>query len=536
VDAANVQPAQLLLQAGADVIAKGGSDSLTALHLAANNGNARLVQLLLQAGAEVDARSAADSLTPLHYAASAEVVQLLLQAGADVHAKTSSTGQTALHLAADAEAAGIIDTSMVQMLLDHGASVNCTSTNGSTPLHVAAAQGKVEMVQLLLRRGAIISRETDTGATALTAALTKQHTSVVQLLLNEGAAVSADTLLCAAEQSDSEGVLLVVAALGPAADASVLSNACRSAAAASRMDNVAVLLKQLCLVDPEARRLVVRDLSQPHGAVAACVARLVAETKSVTEQQQRLDQQQRQVAAERLAVQQLVLAAAGMQRQVAAERQAVQQLVVAAAGMQRQVAAERQASRQHADGEASSLRRDAREWQSHASGMTKAAGLLLLVLLKYLVGQQGADYSLCMTAGGIGTCISAPSLTVLKLDVHIPHVRCTHMLTAVLVLHLTCSSIGCQQHTVSGQLHTIRHFTAAAAAPTVAQLYAALVTVQSEIIRCSIWCGCFCYYCCCGICKPGSGSGNRLHIHLGGSSLGRKVPQSTSLIACHTST
>jgi hypothetical protein len=134
------------------------------------------------------------------------------------------------------------------------------------------------------------------------------------------------------------------------------------------------------------------------------------------------------------------------------------------------------------------------------------------------------------------TWLPPDTLTVLKLDVHIPHVRCTHMLTTVLVLHLTCSSIGCQQHTVSGQLHTFRHFTAAAAAPTVAQLYAALVSVQSEIIRCSIWCCCFCYCCCCGNCKPGSGSGNRLHTHLGGSSLGRKVPQSTSLIACHTST
>jgi hypothetical protein len=38
--------------------------------------------------------------------------------------------------------------------------------------------------------------------------------------------------------------------------------------------------------------------------------------------------------------------------------------------------------------------------------------------------------------------------------------------------------MSCQQQTVFGQLHTILHFTAAAAATTVAQLFAAMVTVR----------------------------------------------------------
>jgi hypothetical protein len=65
------------------------------------------------------------------------------------------------------------------------------------------------------------------------------------------------------------------------------------------------------------------------------------------------------------------------------------------------------------------------------------------------------------------------------------HVHCTRMLTAVLVLHLSGSSVGCQ-HTVSGQLHRILHFTAVAAT-TVAQL---LISSHghrtSDIISCSI--------------------------------------------------
>jgi hypothetical protein len=253
---------------------------------------------------------------------------------------------------------------IAQMLLDRGVSVNSTGTNGYTPLHAAAAHGRVEALQLLLRCGASINRATHAGATALTLALVERHTAVVQLLLNQGAVVSADTLLLAAGRATPEGLLLVLGALGPAADASVLTSACRSAAAAKCMENAVVLLKQLCLIDPAAVRLVVGDLPQLHEAGAACVARLVADTKNVTEEQQRLDQQQREVTAQRLAMQQLAFAAAGAQRQAAAERQAAQQLSVAAAGMQQQAATERQAVQQLV-----------------VAAAAAAAGLLLLVWL-----------------------------------------------------------------------------------------------------------------------------------------------------------
>jgi hypothetical protein len=85
------------------------------------------------------------------------------------------------------------------------------------------------------------------------------------------------------------------------------------------MENLAVLLKQLCLVDPAAVEGVVSGLQQPSVAAAACVARWLAETRSI------LDQQQRSITAERLAVQHLVVAAAGAQRRAAADRQALEQ-------------------------------------------------------------------------------------------------------------------------------------------------------------------------------------------------------------------
>jgi ankyrin repeat protein len=343
----HLQVAQLLLEAGADLTAKTIRNSCTALYLAAQGGHPQMVQLLLQAGAQVEVRTNKEHATPLHIAANvgcSDVVQLLLHAGAAVEVRAASNW-TPLHLAAQG---GRVE--VMLLLLQAGADVHATTSSigqymGSTALHIAAAYGGVEVTQLLLHRGASINRETDTGDTALTLALGHRQTAVVQLLLNQGAAVSADTLLLAARHAATpEGVLLVMGALDPAADASVLSNACRSAAAASRMENVVVLLKQLCLVDRAAMRLVVRDLPQPRDAAAACVDRLVAETKNVTEQQQRLGQQQREVTAQRLAAQQLLLAIAGTQQQIAAERQAAQQLLVATAGMQRQAATERQAA------------------------------------------------------------------------------------------------------------------------------------------------------------------------------------------------
>jgi hypothetical protein len=136
--------------------------------------------------------------------------------------------------------------------------------------------------------------------------------------------------------------------------------------AARMMENLAVLLKQLCLVDAAAVEGVMSDLQQPAGAAAACVARWLAETRSMVEQQQRLDQQQRSIAAERLAV---------------------QQLVVAAAGTQRRVAAERLASEQRA-GDVSSVRVEQFSYGVGAASLVMAGmllGLLLPIMLRYIM-------------------------------------------------------------------------------------------------------------------------------------------------------
>ena len=91
-----------LLKQGADVNAAQG-DGMTALHWAAERGDAALADMLLYAGANVAAVTRIGQYTPLHLASkagSAPVVQALLKAGANAAAQTTNTGVTALHLAA----------------------------------------------------------------------------------------------------------------------------------------------------------------------------------------------------------------------------------------------------------------------------------------------------------------------------------------------------------------------------------------------------------------------------------------------------
>ena len=146
-----------LVAAGKDVNAAQG-DGMTALHWAADRGDAPMVDVLLKAKASVTATTRAAGYTALHIAAKgghSVIMVALLKAGADPNLVTGS-GATALHLAAGSGA-----TEGVAALLDKGADPNVRERlYGQTPLIFAAEFNRAQTITLLIKRGANPSLKT----------------------------------------------------------------------------------------------------------------------------------------------------------------------------------------------------------------------------------------------------------------------------------------------------------------------------------------------------------------------------------------
>ena len=116
-----------------------------------------------------------------------DFVKLLLNKGADATAKTTD-GKTPLHIAANYGYYIITD-----LLLNKGADVNAKTTDGTTPLLLAANDGYSNIAELLLDRGADVNATDNYGITPLHLAADKGHFNITKLLLDRGADVNAKT-------------------------------------------------------------------------------------------------------------------------------------------------------------------------------------------------------------------------------------------------------------------------------------------------------------------------------------------------------
>ena len=128
-----------LLKKAADVNAAQG-DGMTALHWAAMNGDLELAEMLIVAGANVRATTRLGTYTPLYLASQqghAPIIQALIKAGADLKTGTPN-GTTPLMVAA---AAG--EVAAVKVLIENGADVNAKDgVRAQTPLMYAAASNR----------------------------------------------------------------------------------------------------------------------------------------------------------------------------------------------------------------------------------------------------------------------------------------------------------------------------------------------------------------------------------------------------------
>lgn len=83
------------------------------------------------------------------------------------------------------------DTAVVQDLIRAGAAVNCSDTQGWTPLFHAAGTGNPEIMDLLIASGADVDSHREKGFTPLFSAILSRHLDGIRILLDAGASADA---------------------------------------------------------------------------------------------------------------------------------------------------------------------------------------------------------------------------------------------------------------------------------------------------------------------------------------------------------
>ncbi|KAM3496935.1 hypothetical protein MY10362_009696 [Beauveria mimosiformis] len=181
-------PVKLLLDRGADTEVTTRWE-MTPLHTASLEGRS-ITGLLVDRGANIEAKAEL-GLTPLCFAVAGgqiRATKFLLNRGAEVNVRTSE-GQSPLHLAAQ-----YVGEQVVHLRLEHEAEVDCSNTaEGQDALRLAAQYDREQIVHLLLEHGAEIDCRDQDGWTPLCWAAFNGNTEIIRLLIERGAEVNMKT-------------------------------------------------------------------------------------------------------------------------------------------------------------------------------------------------------------------------------------------------------------------------------------------------------------------------------------------------------
>ncbi|XP_077283110.1 uncharacterized protein LOC143909084 [Arctopsyche grandis] len=205
----DIEIAKLLIQHGANINAADKS-GCTPLHFAADANKYKLTKMLLEEGAEINARDNG-SQTALHKMknASADLIDMLMNSGPDqinifdVYGKSplyylanakyeiilliskfgdvklNKEGHTFFHLAVANYEYRVVE-NIIQKFVK--IDLNVRDNGGRTPLHLAAARGRVGIVALLVKKGADISAKDKCGNMPLQSAMEQNRIKIVKFL------------------------------------------------------------------------------------------------------------------------------------------------------------------------------------------------------------------------------------------------------------------------------------------------------------------------------------------------------------------
>ncbi|MCW3100263.1 MAG: Ankyrin repeat and protein mask, partial [Chthonomonadaceae bacterium] len=146
--------------------------------------NTAIARALLDHHADPNARADESKTTPLMHAAAEgkdATVRLLLERGAKVKL-TDSQGTDALHFAAESGSV-----TCVRLLLDAGADVNSRDSLQNVPLMNAVSAEDVPIVKLLISRGADVNAKDSAEEPVLTYAVRVHSRPLIALLKAAGA-------------------------------------------------------------------------------------------------------------------------------------------------------------------------------------------------------------------------------------------------------------------------------------------------------------------------------------------------------------
>ena len=179
--------AERLLILGASVSVR-DARGRTPLHFAAQANDAESAEHLLEAGSDIEARDEIGR-TPLHTAVDhghIEVARVFLARGADANAHDEEYVSFPLHLAARGN-----HSTIVPILVQHGARLEEGNEARRTPLHVASAYGSIDTVRTLIRAGADVNQRDHNQESPLHRACFFQHLDVIEALIASGVDVNA---------------------------------------------------------------------------------------------------------------------------------------------------------------------------------------------------------------------------------------------------------------------------------------------------------------------------------------------------------